>query len=36
MTSAETTKSKFLNELAELLRRDLEREEREERESDGG
>lgn len=35
MTSAETTKNKFLNELAELLRRDLEREEQEEVDDDG-
>lgn len=34
--SAGATKNRFLSELAELLRRDLEREEREERESDGG
>lgn len=33
--SAETTKNAFLSELAELLRRDLEREEQEERGDDG-
>lgn len=33
--SAETTKNRFLSELAELLRRDLEREEQAEGNSDG-
>jgi hypothetical protein len=34
--SAEQTKNRFLNELAELLRRDLEAQESEERETHGG
>lgn len=34
--SAQTTKNAFLSELAELLRRDLEAQEQEERETDGG
>lgn len=33
--SAETTRNAFLTELADMLRRDLEREEQEERGDDG-
>lgn len=33
--SAETTKNRFLQELADMLRRDLERKEQAEGESDG-